>query len=104
MGKKFVEVKKMVDSRKLYSIAEAVELAKKTSFTKFDASIEVAFKLNLDTTKSDQQLRGSIALPYYFGKDVRVLVIDDTMTKEKAASCKANFFGGVERIAEIKDG
>ena len=103
-GKKYIAAKKLVDSKKIYPIAEAVKLAKETSYSKFDASIDIAIKLNVDTTKAEQQLRGSIALPHYYGKTSRILVIDDSITADQAKKAGAEFFGGDEKIAEIKDG
>jgi large subunit ribosomal protein L1 len=103
-GKKYIAVKKLVDNKKLYTIEEAVDLTKKTSTTKFDSSIEIAIKLNVDTTKAEQQLRGTIALPYYFGKQTRVLALDDMMTKESAKECGADYFGGNDKVEEIKAG
>ena len=103
-GKKYIAAKKLVDSKKIYSVAEAVKLAKETSYSKFDASIDIAIKLNVDTTKAEQQLRGSIALPHYYGKTTRILVIDDSITADQAKKAGAEFFGGDEKIAEIKDG
>jgi large subunit ribosomal protein L1 len=103
-NKKYTAARALVDSKKYYTIDEAVALAKQTSITKFDSSIDIAIKLNLDTTKAEQQLRGSIALPYYFGKQTRILVLSDTITKEQAAECGADFIGGKDRIDEIKNG
>lgn len=103
-GKKYIAAKKLVDSKKIYQVAEAVKLAKETSYSKFDASIDIAIKLNVDTTKAEQQLRGSIALPHYYGKTTRILVIDDSITADQAKKAGAEFFGGDEKIAEIKDG
>lgn len=103
-GKKYIAAKKLVDSKKIYPVAEAVKLAKETSYSKFDASIDIAIKLNVDTTKAEQQLRGSIALPHYYGKTTRILVIDDSITADQAKKAGAEFFGGDEKIAEIKDG
>ena len=103
-GKKFEAAKKLVDRRKIYPYAEAVALAKKTSITKFDGSIDIAIKLNVDTTKAEQQLRGTISLPHYYGKLSRVLVIDDSVSAEAAKKAGADFFGGDEKIAEIKEG
>ena len=103
-GKKFEAAKKLVDRKKIYPYAEAVALAKKTSITKFDGSIDIAIKLNVDTTKAEQQLRGTISLPHYYGKLSRVLVIDDSVTAEAAKKAGADFFGGDEKIAEIKEG
>ena len=103
-GKKFEAAKKLVDRKKIYPYAEAVALAKKTSITKFDGSIDIAIKLNVDTTKAEQQLRGTISLPHYYGKLSRVLVIDDSITADAAKAAGADFFGGDEKIAEIKEG
>ena len=74
-GKKYLEVSKLVEKNKLYSLAEAVELVKKTTVTKFDSSVELAMRLNLDTKKADQQLRGAIVLPNGTGKTKKVLVL-----------------------------
>jgi large subunit ribosomal protein L1 len=103
-GKKYLAAKKLIDPKKLYTIEEAVELVKKTSSTKFNSTIELALKLNLDTTKAEQQLRGNIALPHYFGKKTRVLVLDDGLTKEKAKEAGIELFGGTEQITKIKEG
>jgi large subunit ribosomal protein L1 len=103
-NKKYTAARALVDSKKLYSVEEAVNLAKKTSITKFDASIDIAIKLNLDTTKAEQQLRGTIALPYYFGKQTRVLIISDTITDAQAKEIGADYFGGKDKITEIKGG
>lgn len=67
-GKKYVEVSKLVEKNKLYTIEEATELVKKTTITKFDSSVELAMRLNLDTKKADQQLRGATVLPNGTGK------------------------------------
>ena len=72
-GKKYLEAVKLVDRSKAYPINEAVELVKKTSFTKFDASVEVAFRLGVDPKKADQQIRGAVVLPNGTGKTQRVL-------------------------------
>lgn len=64
-----------------------MELVKKTSYTKFDASVDLAFRLNLDTRKADQQLRGSVVLPHGTGKSIRVLVATDS--SELAEKAKA---------------
>ncbi|WP_308705038.1 50S ribosomal protein L1 [Mesomycoplasma hyorhinis] len=78
IGKKLAEVNKLVDKNKFYTLEEAMELVKKTSYTKFDASVDLAFRLNLDTRKADQQLRGSVVLPHGTGKSIRVLVATDS--------------------------
>lgn len=103
-SKRYIEIAKLVDSRKIYPLEEAVALVKKTSNSKFDASIDVAIKLNLDTTKAEQQLRGTIALPHYFGKQLKILVIADTLTDSQAKDLGIDYYGGVDRINEIKGG
>jgi large subunit ribosomal protein L1 len=103
-SKKYKEVLNLIDKKKTYSLAEACELVKKTSTCRFDASVEIAVKLNLDTTKAEQQLRGNIALPHYFGKTTKILILDDNLTAEKAKEAKIDYFGGNEQIQRIKEG
>ena len=67
-GKKYLEAAKLVDKSKAYTKEEAIKLVKETNVAKFDASVELAMRLNLDTKKADQQLRGTIALPHSNGK------------------------------------
>ena len=72
-SKKYLEAAKKIDSSKAYSVQEAIALAKETDFAKFDASVEVAYRLGLDPKKADQQLRGAVVLPNGTGKTQRVL-------------------------------
>ena len=74
-GKKYLEALNKIEKGKLYTKEEAVKLAKETTVSKFNASVEVAVRLNLDTKKADQQLRGAIVLPHGTGKDKKVLVV-----------------------------
>jgi large subunit ribosomal protein L1 len=76
-GKKYLEAAKLVDNTKAYPVAEAIELAKQTNFAKFDATLEVAFRLGVDPKKADQQIRGAVVLPNGTGKTQRVLVITE---------------------------
>lgn len=101
-GKKFVEASKKVDKKLEYSKEEAIKLAKETSITKFDATIEVAFKLNVDPKKADQQLRGSLVLPNGTGKSKRVLVIAKGEQAEAAKKAKADFVGDTDMIEKIE--
>ena len=66
---------KLVDRNKQYSLTEAVDLLKQVNYAKFDATVEIAFRLNIDPRKAEQNLRGAVSLPYGTGKNVRVLVI-----------------------------
>ena len=102
-SKKYVASVKLIDKGKIYSANEAIELIKKMETAKFDASIDIAIKLNLDTTKADQQLRGTIALPHFFGKPIRILAIDDTLTNDDAKTLGINV-GQTDVINDIKNG
>jgi large subunit ribosomal protein L1 len=103
-GKKYIAAAAKIDTKKFYAFNEGVELVKTLSTVKFDASIDLVIKLNLDTTKVEQQFRGNLTLPYFFGKVANVLVIDDTLTKETAKELGIKHFGGANMIADIKDG
>ncbi len=101
-SKKYVEVAKEVEKNKLYTKEEAVSLAKKTSTTKFDASVELAINLNLDTKKADQQLRGTICLPNGTGKTKRILVIAKGPKAEEAKQAGADFVGDTDYLEKIE--
>ncbi|MCR5787827.1 MAG: 50S ribosomal protein L1 [Bacilli bacterium] len=101
-GKKYVEASKKVDKNKLYTCEEAVELVKSTSTTKFDASVEVAIKLNIDAKKSDQQLRGSMKLPNGTGKTRSILVLAKGSQATEAKNAGADFVGDVDMIEKIE--
>lgn len=86
-----------------YTLTDAIKLAQETTTTKFDATVEVALKLNLDTTQADQQLRGAISLPNGTGKTVRVLaIVSDKKDEVKAAG--ADFVEGADVISRIQQG
>lgn len=101
-SKKYVEVAKEVEKNKLYTKEEAISLAKKTSITKFDASVELAINLNLDTKKADQQLRGTICLPNGTGKTKRILVIAKGPKAEEAKQAGADFVGDTDYLEKIE--
>ena len=103
-GKKYQEALKLVDRTKKYPIAEAVELLKKTSYAKFDATVEIAFKLNIDPRKAEQNLRGAISLPNGTGRVVRVLVIAKDAKAKEALAAGADYAGDVEYLEKIKAG
>ncbi len=102
--KKMKNVLAKVDTKKVYPIAEAVKLAQANSISKFDGSIDVAIKLNLDTTKAEQQLRGTISFPHSIGKVLRVLALDDNLKEADAKAAGADFFGGSDKIQDIEKG
>ena len=102
LSKKYVEASKKVEKNKLYTKEEAIKLVKDTAITKFDSTIEVAFKLNLDTKKADQQLRGSLVLPNGTGKTKKVLVIAKGEALENAKKAGADYVGEVEMIDKIQ--
>ena len=103
-GKKYSEALKLVDRQTRYALPEAVELVKKTSYAKFDATVEVAFRLNLDPRKAEQNLRGAVSLPHGTGKEVRVLVITRGEKAKLALEAGADYAGDVEYLDKIKSG
>ena len=103
LGKKYVEASNKVESSKLYTKEEAIKLVKETSITKFDSTVEVAFKLNLDTKKADQQLRGSMVLPNGTGKTKKVLVIAKGEAAEAARAAGADYVGDTDMIDKIQN-
>ena len=100
-SKKYCEALKKVEKGKFYTKEEAVKLVKETSVTSFDASIEIAMRLNLDTKKADQQLRGAIVLPKGTGKTTKVLVIAKGDQAKAAQSAGADYVGDVDMIDKI---
>jgi large subunit ribosomal protein L1 len=103
-GKKYVEAAKLVDRTVVYSVAEAIELVKKTSTVKFDATVEVAFRLGVDPKKADQQIRGAVVLPHGTGKVQRVLVFAKGEKAKEAEAAGADFVGDTDYIAKIQQG
>ena len=104
VGKKYFEAQKLVDKDKRYSIEEAIDLVKKTSTTKFDASVEIVFRLTLDPRKAEQNLRGSIPLPNGSGKTRKVLVITSGKFVKEAEDAGADYVGEDDYIEKITQG
>ncbi|SUM56077.1 50S ribosomal protein L1 [Staphylococcus nepalensis] len=103
-SKRFQEVANKIDRQKHYSVEEAVELAKETSIANFDASVEVAFRLGIDTRKNDQQIRGAVVLPNGTGKSQRVLVFAKGDKAAEAEAAGADFVGEGEYVQKIQQG
>ena len=101
-GKKYVEALSKIDKTKTYTIEEAIHLAKETSTTSFDSSIELALRLNLDTKKADQQLRGAVVLPHGTGKTKRVLVIAKGEAAKAAEAAGADYVGDTNYLEKIE--
>ena len=100
-GTKYTEALKLVDPKKLYSPEKALELAKKTSTVKFDASIEVHCKLGIDPAKSDQAVRATLTFPHGTGKSKRVAAFVDPANEKAAEEAGADVIGGERLIDEI---
>lgn len=103
-GKKYFEAAKLVDRSKAYDVSEAVALVKKTNTAKFDATVEVAFRLGVDPRKNDQQIRGAVVLPNGTGKTQRVLVFAKGEKAKEAEAAGADFVGDTDYINKIQQG
>jgi large subunit ribosomal protein L1 len=103
-GKKYNEAVKLVDRTKLYHPREAIELAKKATYTRFDETVELHLRMGVDPRDATQQVRGVALLPHGLGKKVRVLVFAQGEAARTAEAAGADFVGGDELIKKIEDG
>jgi large subunit ribosomal protein L1 len=103
-GKKYLEIAKLVDREKLYTIEEAVELVVKTKTANFVETVEVALRLGVDPRHADQQVRGTVVLPHGTGKTVKVLAITQGENIQKALDAGADYAGAEEYIEKIQGG
>ena len=103
-GKKYQDALKLVDRDKLYSVAEAIDLVKKTSTAKFDETVELHVRLGVNPKYADQQVRGAVVLPNGIGKTKRVLVFAKGEKVAEAESAGADFVGSDEIIQKIQGG
>ena len=103
-SKKYKAAAEKVNADNLYSPAEAVKLAKETSTTKYDSTVEVALFLGVDPKKADQAIRGTVNLPHGTGKTARVLVFATGANAEAARAAGADIVGGDELIDEVNNG
>ena len=99
-SKNYRAAAELVEKNRVYSISEACELVKKTSLVKFDASVDVSFRLGVNPKFADQQVRGAVVLPHGTGKTKKVLAI--TTKEDEARAAGADFVGGKEIIEKIK--
>lgn len=103
-GKNYVAAKEKVDRTKKYPIVEAIALAKELTATKFDSTVELVFRLNVNPRHADQQIRGAMVLPNGTGKSQKVLVITQGPKEQEAIDANADFVGGADMIDKIKGG
>ncbi len=101
-SKKYTEALSKIEKTKVYSKEEAVKLVKETSISSFDGSVDVAIRLNLDTKKADQQLRGAIVLPKGTGKTAKVLVIAKGPKATEAKEAGADYVGDTDMLEKIE--
>lgn len=92
------------DATKQYNVSDAAKIVKEISTTKFDASVDLSIRLGVDPRKANQMVRGSVSLPHGTGKNVRVLVICTPDKEEEAKAAGADFVGGDDFIAKIREG
>lgn len=93
-----------IEKNKKYNLTEAVELLKEVDYAKFDGSVEVAYRLGIDTKKNDQQIRGAMVLPNGTGKDQTVLVFAKGEKAQEAEAAGADYVGSDEFIEKIQGG
>ncbi len=104
MTKKHKEALAKFESNKEYSLNEAVEIVKNISYTKFDASVDLSVRLNVDPRKANQMVRGSVTLPHGTGKNIRVLVLCSPDKEDEAKAAGADHVGLEDYVQKIKDG
>jgi large subunit ribosomal protein L1 len=103
-SKAYRAAEQQIEAQKLYSPAQAIQLAKSTSKTKFDPTVEVALRLGVDPRKADQMVRGTVNLPHGTGKTARVLVFATGDRAEEARAAGADFVGSDDLVERIQGG
>ncbi|MHB1683790.1 MAG: 50S ribosomal protein L1 [Bacilli bacterium] len=103
-GKKYADALKLIDRDRTYEPVEAVDLVKRMSVVKFDATVEVAVRLGLDPRKNDQQIRGAVVLPHGTGRAVRLIVFAKGDKAREAEAAGADVVGDDELVARIAGG
>lgn len=102
-GKKYRAVAEKIDRNKIYSLSEAIKIMKENKMAKFDETVEVHIKTNLDPKKNEQQLRGIVNLPHGTGKSKKIAVVTTTHAKD-AKAAGADIVAGEDLIEKIKSG
>lgn len=103
MGKKWEAAAALVEPR-TYGLREAMDLVKRTTYAKFDETVEMAFRLGVDPKRSDQMVRGTAVLPHGTGVKVRILVFAKGEQEREARDAGADFIGGEELVEKVKGG
>lgn len=103
-GKKYLQVSEKIDPERTYTPQEAIDLVKETSFTKFDATVEVHMRLGVDPRHADQMVRGVVLLPNGLGKTVRILVFAEGEDARIAEEAGADIVGGDDLVQRIQNG
>lgn len=103
-GKRFSAAREKVERNKLYSLPEALDMARSTAGAKFDETVEIAIRLGVDPRKSDQMIRGSVVLPRGLGKSVSVLVFAKGEKEMEARDSGADHVGGEDMAEKIQGG
>ena len=103
-GKKYRQVKEKVSAETTYELAKAIEFLKSNVYSKFDETMEIAFRLGVDPTQSDQAVRGTVSLPHGTGKKVRVLVFAKGPAADAALAAGAEAVGFEDMIAKVQSG
>ena len=100
-GKKYNEIKDLVDPKKNYTVDEAIKLLGETKTAKFDETVEISVKLGIDPRHANQQIRSGLILPHGIGKDITVLVFAKGEKEKEAQSAGADYVGIVDIIDKI---
>ncbi len=102
-GKKYRETASKIDRNRKYTLAEAIKLVVEGKVAKFDETVELAVRLNVDPRQADQNVRGTVVLPHGTGRSVRVLVLAKGEKEREAKEAGADFVGGEELIKKIQE-
>ena len=103
-GKKYKEAIEKIEREQYYPLEDGIQLACESSYSKFDATMEIAIRLGVDPRRAEQNVRGTVILPHGTGKEVKVLAFAKGEKLTEAEAAGADFAGGEDLIAKIKEG